>query len=731
MKARGVLLLVCLSACGGGNQRGVTDATPETVPAADVADVASDTMPLYDTHDTSPPPDVPDILDTTDTDIPCIPDCDGKECGDDGCGGSCGGCVDEDPCNGEETCEDNQCVEGTALECDDENPCTTDSCIEGEGCKNVPVPDKAEPACDDGNPCTNDECVSGECKNFLKDPEELVVEDCLCESDEDCEPLEDGDLCNGTLICDVEAEVPTCMVDEETVVTCTLPEDVAPECNTPVCDPDTGSCTIGTINEDGLCSDSDECTQGDHCQAGSCNADGPVECGDSNPCTDDSCDPATGCVNSPNTDECNDGEGCTHSDTCLEGVCSGIQYSCDDPAQCETADGATCNGDGTCTYLTAPMNGTPCDDSDACTQDGACAGGACIGGNGVDCDDANDCTDDACDPLTGCTHTNNSAGCSDDDPCTTGDYCDNGACVTLGTLDCDDANDCTDDTCVAGVGCDHVPGNEGGVCQDDVGICLSGACCVPDCEGQDCGDDGCGGICGACEEHYTCEDGTCVYQPWCGDGTCDVALLEDCSTCLVDCPCGCGETCDAGICTFTACNGKDCGDDGCGGSCGICGNGEACQNGQCVVVNTWTDPTSDLTWQVTPTGGEMHWSDAKTHCAGLSLDGGGWHLPSISELRTLIRGCPGTVTGGACGVTDMCLNYSSCYDVGGCTDCPWLSGPADGCYWPDEMQGTCSCYWSSSLESTYVHSAWIVYFNEGDVDIDAIYWLFTPVRCVR
>ena len=145
---------------------------------------------------------------------------------------------------------------------------------------------------------------------------------------------------------------------------------------------------------------------------------------------------------------------------------------------------------------------------------------------------------------------------------------------------------------------------------------------------------------------------------------------------------------------------------------------------------TWKDPSSDLTWQVTPTGGTMNWSEAKAHCQGLSLDGGGWHLPTIGELRTLIRGCPGTVTGGACGVTDECLD-SSCNDEGGCTDCSYDSGPAGGCYWPDEMQGTCGWYWSWSPVEDPDDGAWNVVFGYGVVtyysDVNSV----SHVRCVR
>jgi hypothetical protein len=130
------------------------------------------------------------------------------------------------------------------------------------------------------------------------------------------------------------------------------------------------------------------------------------------------------------------------------------------------------------------------------------------------------------------------------------------------------------------------------------------------------------------------------------------------------------------------------------------------------------------------TGGPMYGADAKAHCAGLSLDGSGWHLPTISELRTLIRGCPGTVTGGACGVTDECLDLS-CIDEGGCTDCSSGNGPADGCYWPDEIQGTCSWYRSSSPVEDADGNAWHVSFDYGYVVSNVVYGAAGHVRCVR
>jgi len=104
--------------------------------------------------------------------------------------------------------------------------------------------------------------------------------------------------------------------------------------------------------------------------------------------------------------------------------------------------------------------------------------------------------------------------------------------------------------------------------------------CEPDCDGKDCGDDGCGENCGTCPEHYECVENLCVYVPWCGDDNCDPE--EDCTVCPVDCPCGCGEDCLDGTCVFSACDGVECGDNGCGGSCGECSEQETCTEGFCV-----------------------------------------------------------------------------------------------------------------------------------------------------
>ena len=71
-------------------------------------------------------------------------------------------------------------------------------------------------------------------------------------------------------------------------------------------------------------------------------------------------------------------------------------------------------------------DGTPCPDGDLCNGDETLPQRHCSPGIPLSCNDSNGCTDDICDAGLGCLHTNNSASCSDGNPCTTGDVCNGG-----------------------------------------------------------------------------------------------------------------------------------------------------------------------------------------------------------------------------------------------------------------------------------------------------------------
>ncbi len=97
-------------------------------------------------------------------------DCDGRtDEEDEGCI-ACdedGDCDDGDPCDGQERCVENTCLDGVPVDCDDQNPCTQDVCGPDGLCQHAPLDGLA---CDDQDPCTTaDACRAGVCAGTQTD----------------------------------------------------------------------------------------------------------------------------------------------------------------------------------------------------------------------------------------------------------------------------------------------------------------------------------------------------------------------------------------------------------------------------------------------------------------------------------------------------------------------------------------------------------------------------------
>ncbi len=224
----------------------------------------------------------------------------------------------------------------------------------------------------------------------------------------------------------------------------------------------------------------------------------------------------------------------------------------------------------------------------------------------------------------------------------------------------------------------------------------------------------CGTLC-------TCSYGSCAYHPnrVCFDG--DVYGLD----------CFGNHTWKVEECGFSDC---------CGGECMYMPF--PCCDWVC------TDPVTGLQWEQEPWPYIVSndWASAIEYCENLDLDGGGWRLPNITELRSLIRDCPSIELGGDCSVADaslacgveeegICLLSESCTDHDDCApdECEERGNfGIGGCYWPSSMQGFCNQYWSSSTVEDRPEYAWTVHFNWPSVSyylktIDSI----TGPRCVR
>jgi len=313
---------------------------------------------------------------------------DGNSCTTDVCNGENGcehvalddiECPDGDLCTVGDKCHLGTCV-GTSVDCDDYNPCTDDLCDPATGdC----VYENNIEDCDDEDPCTvADECQNGICVG--------VQINCDCITDEDCGKLEDENVCNGTLYCDTTTTPHLCKIDPGTLIECPDPEGPAASCLEVACDPMTGECGFAEDNEGSICDNEDLCTVADYCEKGECLPGVAANCNDGTICTDDSCEPVIGCVLSPNTLPCEDGDICTVGDLCEEGECvHGPESTCDDGNVC-TDD--ACDPAVGCVH--SPNEGT-CDDQNLCTENGVCAAGACIPGKALDCNDGNVCTDDS------------------------------------------------------------------------------------------------------------------------------------------------------------------------------------------------------------------------------------------------------------------------------------------------------------------------------------------------
>ena len=203
--------------------------------------------------------------------------------------------------------------------------------------------------------------------------------------------------------------------------------------------------------QDGVpCEDGNACTGPDTCSRGEC-VGGPnvcacqsnADCGDNNPCTDDTCEnpgtPTATCVHVNNTAPCNDGNSCTGADACSAGECVGGPNVCACQSNADCGDNNPCTDDtcenpGTPTATCVHVNNTaPCNDGNSCTRNDACQGGVCTGSNPVVCTPSDQChLTGTCDPETGaCSNppAPNGTVCSDGNACTINDACQAGICM--------------------------------------------------------------------------------------------------------------------------------------------------------------------------------------------------------------------------------------------------------------------------------------------------------------
>ncbi|MBI2339187.1 MAG: hypothetical protein HYU99_02310, partial [Deltaproteobacteria bacterium] len=216
---------------------------------------------------------------------------------------------------------------------------------------------------------------------------------------------------------------------------------------------------------DGTKNGVEECDGTDGVSAGqSCSLSCTLEyCGDRKLTPPEECDGTLGITDST-TQECTDCK-ITKKDLCA-GVTTDDSNACTTDS-CDPATGTVTNTaiDGCCTA------DSDCRDGDKCNGMETCVSNACVDGTALDCNDSNDCTTDSCDATAGCTNetiasaTGNACGTCGDGILNTGEECDGTATEAGKTCasDCTfvvetDTGTCGDGTVDSGEECDGTAG---------------------------------------------------------------------------------------------------------------------------------------------------------------------------------------------------------------------------------------------------------------------------------
>lgn len=252
---------------------------------------------------------------------------------------------------------------------------------------------------------------------------------------------------------------------------------------------DTGALACSKPSDCGIgktCSE-EQCVACGSGSAGACPCTTDGECAAGQECYEKAC---VTCGGTGGPCPCAKSSDCSNGDACIAGSCEPSTSICMFSNQC--ASGDVCDDGqclGTCSS-SAPVV--------ACPAGSTCTKGACVPSPSTACKSSTDCN--SADPY--CVGGVCVSACTNDSQCSTGDYCDQGACVidTRPQPNCTDASEClSTEQCVGGY-CRYTCTTSNECALHDAriaycsgGICVSESEAMPQCttqtdcpSGQDC-----------------------------------------------------------------------------------------------------------------------------------------------------------------------------------------------------------------------------------------------------
>ncbi len=720
----------------GGEDSAPSDVETDMDVVTDQADVPMDTatMDSLDVEDGLDTTDVVEDLDAIeipstcgDFDIDTGEECDDGQNGDpdDGCTDACTfschddtDCLDEDMCNGDETCseeteEGRSCVAGSPRE--DGFVVSDDPriiCLDGVS---------QESECGDG-------FIDSGAGEFCEPPGSSDCDDMCrwgCTADDDC--AGDGNICNGEEFCDMAAHV--CDRRDPLVDGTECGMDPRMICLG-------GSCQASVCGDRFLDIVMEECDDGrDGDQANGCNDMCEYSCHESSECDDgqvcngyELCEDVTAagklCVEGPDAligTGCDDGEFCTAVDVCDgAGLCLGSGNPCDDELSC--TDNNCTEMDG-CSYLLM---------ADHCLIDGSCYGSRdrnpffecqeCDPGSpfawsnvgaGVPCtDDGQWCTSDACDGIGNCAQSVISEACLINGTCYSGgtpspsnecEQCDPLYSLTTwspmgaGTLCLDEGLWCTDDRCTGSGVCEHALSS---------GNCLIGTGCYAEwdinphneCEqcrstdpygwsgvdaGAGCNEDGITCTMDQCDGSGNCDHSTILSDYCLIGGSCYYTFEVDPGSACLWCdpslyqtewsPASSGQPCpDEGVaCTIDECSG--------GGSCVHPIDPNWCIIGTSCIMAGQLNPSNSCQ-ECDPTRSQTAWSNL-SYADPCNDDG----VTCTNDLCNAFGTCTHPVAAGACRISGHCYWDGDSNLLNECQECNSALNPVA---WSNVAEGT-------------------------------------------